>query len=98
MQVVVSMSFATSSSRFRPVPGTGPPRPEILTISRWAWLMAVPSSLLDFQQEALELGRVGIGIEDGRRQPVDQGPFVSPLVLGDAARPLVGRGAVLVDL
>src|SRR6186997_2912235 len=67
-------------------------------ISRLAWLMLVPSCLLDFYQEALELGGVGIGIENRRRQPVDQRALVPALVLGDAAVALVDRNADLVDL
>src|SRR5215210_7014178 len=98
MQVVVSISLATAASRFRPAPGTGPGWAEILTISRLAWLIAPPLRLLDLDQEALELGRVGIGIENGRRQPVDQRPLVPPLVFGEAAVALVDRNADLVDL
>src|SRR5215210_5659566 len=98
MQVVVSTSFATSSSRLKPAPGTVPGWAEILMISRLAWLMMVTSCLFDLHQEALELGRVGIGIENGRRQPVDQRPLVPAFVLGDAAVALVDRNADLVDL
>src|SRR5215204_3734240 len=98
MQVVVSTSLATASSRFRPAPGTGPGWAEILMISRLAWLMMVTSCLLDLHQETLEFGRVGIGIVNGRRQPVDQRPLVPAFVLGDAAVALVDRNADLVDL
>src|SRR5947199_7517657 len=98
MQVVVSISLATSNSRLRPTPGTGPGWAEIRRISRLAWLVAVISGLLDFHQEALELGRVGVGIENGGRQPVDQGFRVPLLVLLDAAEALMDRDADLVDL
>src|SRR5436305_7556809 len=98
MQVVVSISLATSGSRFTPAPGTGPAWAEILRISRLAWLMASPSSLLELHQEALELGCVGVGIENGGRQPVDQRPLVPPFVLGDAAVTLMNRNSDLVDL
>src|SRR5215217_256140 len=98
MQVVVSISLATSRSRFKPTPGTVPGWAEILMISRLAWLMMVTSCLLDFHQEALELGRVGVGIENGRRQTVDQRPLVPAFVLGDAAVALVDRDADLVEL
>jgi hypothetical protein len=42
MQVVVSISLATSRSRLRPTAGVGPGWAEILTTSRLAWLMASP--------------------------------------------------------
>src|SRR5688572_25359995 len=98
MQVVVSISLATPNPRFRPSPGTGPAWPEILTISRLAWLIVVPSCLRDFYEEALVLGRVGVGIEDGRRQPVDQRALVPAFILGNAAVALVDRDTDLVDL
>src|SRR5437660_12666917 len=98
MQVVTSISLATCGSRFKPVPGMAPPRPEMRTISRLAWLMAPPSGLLDLDQEPLELGGVGVGIEDGGRQAVGERPLVPPLVLGDAAVALMDGDADLIDL
>src|SRR6185312_2232005 len=100
MQVVVSISLATSRSRFKPEPGTVPAWPEIRRTSRlvWVWLMAFPLGLLELDQEALELGRVGVGIEDGRRQPVEQRLVVPPFVLGDTAETLMDRNADLVHL
>src|SRR5437899_13063785 len=55
-------------------------------------------SLLELHEEALEFGRVRVGIDHGWRQQIDTGERGDHLVFRDAAIPPVDRYADLVRL
>src|SRR5438270_1451221 len=58
----------------------------------------VPLCPFDLYQEALELGRVGIRVDDRRAQAVHERPGVLACVFLNAAEALMDRNADLVDL
>src|SRR6266850_529725 len=68
MQVVVSMSLQTSTSRCVPLPGTLPGCAEMARICNVFSSNIISASLLHFlelYQESLEFRRVGVGIHSG---------------------------------
>src|ERR1051325_1002549 len=95
MQVVTSMYLQTSSSRCAPRPGTLPLCPEI------ALICSVPvgmSGLLELDEEALELGRIRVGIDHRRRQVIGGDERRAPGVFRNAAIAPVNRHADLIGL
>src|SRR5208282_4711623 len=72
MQVVVSISLQTVSWRWVSSPGTVPACAEIFWMRSAAWLMAALLRFLYFDQEALKFRGMRVGINDRRRQHVDQ--------------------------
>src|SRR5207249_3223566 len=98
MQVVTSMYLQTSSSRCTPRPGTPSGCAEMALI----WSMPVGMmrllSLLELHQEALELGRVRVGVDHGRRQQVHAVERRHACIFRDAAISPVDRDADLVRL
>src|SRR6516162_7280055 len=99
MQVVVSISLHTVSCRCIPLPGTGPGWPEI------CWICNVVRSpivrllgFLQLDEEALELRRVSIGIDNRRGQQVHGGLRSSVYVLGNTQEAPVDRYANLIGL
>src|SRR5581483_3502711 len=66
-------------------------------ISSVAWLM-LALRFLDFDEEPLELGGIGIGIDDGGRQQIRRSMRVLSFVFGDPAIALVDRNTDLVNL
>src|ERR1700674_4414552 len=96
MQVVVSTSLQTCSARSTPSPGMGPGWPEILRICKAVWGMFL--YLLELDQEALEFGRVRVGIDHRRRQPVYDRPRILACIFLNSAVALVNGNADLVNL
>src|SRR5262245_64065269 len=96
MHVVTSMYLQTCSSRGTPWPGTlpydWPDRSRICSVPDGT------SDLLDLDEEPLELRRVGVRIDDRRRQHVHRVERRLPFVLGDAAVAPVNRNADLIRL
>src|SRR5579872_508249 len=98
MQVVVSTSLQTCSSRSTPAPGTGPGWPEILRICNVAWLMLVPSCLFQLDEKALKFRGVCVGINHRWCEPVGDGSRVLACIFLNAAITLMDRNADLVHL
>src|SRR5258706_4626107 len=101
MQVVTSTSFAISSPRTAPRPGTVPGWPEIDLISSVlsiAILAASLLSLLDLHEEPFVLGCVGVWIHSSRRKQVHGIERGLAFVFGDAAIAPVNRNADLLCL
>ena len=97
MQVVMSISLQTSARRAARlrrarsgVAGDG--------LDAQCCLAHAPHSLLHFDQESLELGRVRVGIDDRRRKQLAGCQRGLAFVFGDAAIAPVNRDADLVGL
>ena len=94
MQVVVSISLATCSWRCVPSPGGAPEWPEIF----WMRRLDMAQTLLQLHQEALELGRVGVGIGNRGRKHIGAVQRGLAFILGNAPIAPVNGDADLVGL
>src|SRR5580765_8909883 len=95
MQVVVSISLATVNCRCVSSPGTLPAWPEIFCTRNVAWLI-VSSDPFDFNQEAFEFRRVGVGINHCWRKIVGQISGGLSFIFRNSAIPPVNRNADLI--